>query len=223
MKRKSCEEPGKYLSADAVASLDLALASIKRDSRHACGSNAQAGYEIGVAVVPRLGSVHGSGASAARRAAESTFNDWGVGDKACKTGVLLLVAVEDRKVYIKTGRGAKQALTDSKVQAIIAGMKPRLRRKDYDDAVVNAVADMAKALSPTTRVHRSALSLPDTFMRAAFVAASMLSGGIFWLLGASAVHSASRARSMADCRARIDRIERERPASTGGSPLIMAE
>ncbi len=40
--------------------------------------------------------------------------DWGIGDKEKDTGVLLLLAVEDREVCIEVGYGLEGALTDAK-------------------------------------------------------------------------------------------------------------
>lgn len=44
-------------------------------------------------------------ALAAPEFAKQLHSRWGVGDAACHNGVLLLLAVEDRQVYINTGAG----------------------------------------------------------------------------------------------------------------------
>lgn len=45
-------------------------------------------------------------ADAARGFAKALHAAWGVGEAACENGVVLLVSVEDRQVYISTGAGA---------------------------------------------------------------------------------------------------------------------
>ena len=45
--------------------------------------------------------------------AEKLFQEWGIGQKGKDNGVLLLVAVDDRKVRIEVGYGLEGALTDA--------------------------------------------------------------------------------------------------------------
>lgn len=49
----------------------------------------------------------------ARNFAKQLMDRWGVGDHRCLNGVLLLLAVEDRQVYIATGAGARVRLSDA--------------------------------------------------------------------------------------------------------------
>ena len=42
---------------------------------------------------------------AAAQFAKELHTRWGVGDKACNNGVLFLLSVDDRQVYINTGTG----------------------------------------------------------------------------------------------------------------------
>ncbi len=46
-------------------------------------------------------------ADAARAFAKDVHARWGVGDAACNNGVLLLLAIEDRQVYMSTGTGGQ--------------------------------------------------------------------------------------------------------------------
>ena len=46
-------------------------------------------------------------AMAAQDFAKAIHERWGVGDAACNNGVLLLLSVGDRQVYISTGKGEK--------------------------------------------------------------------------------------------------------------------
>lgn len=67
-------------------------------------------------------------------------NQWGVGVKGRENGILLLVAIEDRKVTIATGRGLEGALTDAMCGRIIRNeIKPAFKQGQYLDGLLQAV------------------------------------------------------------------------------------
>ena len=84
--------------------------------------------------------------AAAGSAAPRRTERWGVGDRRCNNGVALVLSVDDRKVAIKTGEGAKALLTDAEVQSIIVKMRPHLRGGDYAGAVLAAVGGIVDEL-----------------------------------------------------------------------------
>lgn len=84
---------------------------------------------------------------AAHRIAKALHAKWGVGLAACDNGVLFLLAVEDRQVYISTGVGAQKALSDNSLDDIISSMRPKLRAQSYDEAVEQAIIDLGLGLS----------------------------------------------------------------------------
>jgi hypothetical protein len=64
--------------------------------------------KVAVAVMRKMEVPAGATpAQAAHDFAKALHERWGVGDAACNNGVLLLLAVEDRQVYISTGTGEK--------------------------------------------------------------------------------------------------------------------
>ena len=64
--------------------------------------------QVAVAVMRKMEVPAGATpAQAAHDFAKALHERWGVGDAACNNGVLLLLAVEDRQVYISTGTGEK--------------------------------------------------------------------------------------------------------------------
>jgi uncharacterized protein len=70
---------------------------------------------------------------------------WGIGNKDKNTGVLILVAMADRKMSIQTGYGAEGALPDAITQSIIQqDMKPRFKTGDYYGGLDAAVDDIVK-------------------------------------------------------------------------------
>jgi uncharacterized protein len=72
---------------------------------------------------------------------------WGVGNKKNNSGVVLLIAKQDRKINISPGYGLEGALTDLEASSIIEDViAPIFRQDDYYgginagvDAIVNAV------------------------------------------------------------------------------------
>lgn len=57
---------------------------------------------------------------------------WGIGSKDKDNGILLYIAVEDRKLFIHTGRGVQDYLTDNMSKRIIENIiKPAFRAGDY--------------------------------------------------------------------------------------------
>jgi uncharacterized protein len=68
-------------------------------------------------------------------------NKWGVGVKGRENGVLLLVAIEDRKITIATGRVLEGALTDAMCGRIIRNeIKPAFKQGQYLDGLLQAVS-----------------------------------------------------------------------------------
>jgi uncharacterized protein len=70
---------------------------------------------------------------------------WGIGSKEKNNGILILVALQDRKMSIQTGYGAEGALPDIITQQIIQNdMKPRFKSKDYFGGLDAATDDIMK-------------------------------------------------------------------------------
>ncbi len=67
------------------------------------------------------------------------MNEWGVGDKAKKNGMLLLLATEENKAWLTQGAGISGSFTDSRINELL----DRYFWKDFDngnyDAAVNAI------------------------------------------------------------------------------------
>ena len=63
------------------------------------------------------------------------YQKWGIGQKGKDRGVLILLAVQDRKYYINVGYGLEGILPDGKVGGFGREAVPYLKRGDYDGAV----------------------------------------------------------------------------------------
>lgn len=64
---------------------------------------------------------------------------WKIGDKDTNNGVLLFLAINDKKSRLEVSDNLATHLTDIQSKAILDSMKPKLRSKDYDGAVLDAV------------------------------------------------------------------------------------
>lgn len=74
-------------------------------------------------------------------------HEWGIGRKGKDNGVLLLVAVNDRKVNISTGYGTEGAITDGTAGSIIRNeITPAFQRGDYTSGIIAGVNAIKKAL-----------------------------------------------------------------------------
>jgi uncharacterized protein len=72
---------------------------------------------------------------------------WGIGEKGKNNGVLLLVAMSDRKVAIQTGYGSEGAVTDAATHQIIQNdIVPRFRQQDYYGGISSATDDLMKLM-----------------------------------------------------------------------------
>lgn len=73
------------------------------------------------------------------------IRDWGIGQKGKNNGVLVLAAINDRKVTIQTGYGVEGSLTDAATQQIIQqDIKPNFRAGDYYKGLDLATDDIIK-------------------------------------------------------------------------------
>lgn len=118
-------------------------------ARMRCGELGLRGYQVAVAVMQKMDTKkqHGDAAAAAQAFAKQLHDSWGVGHAECHNGVLLLVSVSDRQIYISTGAGAKHALPQHVLAAVTDNMKPALRQQQYDDALLGGVVDIGLALA----------------------------------------------------------------------------
>ena len=78
--------------------------------------------------------------------ATKTFRDWGIGNKKTNNGVLVLIAVADRKIRIEVGYGLEGAIPDIIANDIITNdIKPAFRQNNYYAGINKAVDDLSKA------------------------------------------------------------------------------
>lgn len=121
----------KILTVEETTALETKIESFERNTTN----------EIAVVTIESLEG------DTVENVAQQIFTKWGIGKKDKNNGVLLLVAVSDRKTRIHTGYGVEGDLTDigtSYIQRDI--MTPAFRNEDYYGGINGAVDKMIEAL-----------------------------------------------------------------------------
>jgi uncharacterized protein len=123
------------------------IAPAYRDSIEALAREVRekTGSQIAVLVVPELGGEQ------IDAAAEQVYRQWGIGTRQKDDGVLVLLAVAERRVRIEVGYGLEGILPDGRAGAIIRNvMGPDLRQDRFGpgllrgtEAVAGLIADEA--------------------------------------------------------------------------------
>ena len=103
----------------------------------------------------------------AQQYAQQVFDRWKIGKKGKDNGVLVLLAVDDRKMWIATGYGVEAVLPDGKAGEIRDRlMLPLFRQKRYGEGIYVGVASIGNILSggkiaaPKGARKRTGLPLP---------------------------------------------------------------
>ena len=87
--------------------------------------------------------------------ATKLFRTWGIGSKKTNNGVLLLVAVDDRKVKIETGNGLEGAIPDIIAGEIIRNrIAPAFKAGNYYKGIDEATDALAQAAVGEFKVAR---------------------------------------------------------------------
>lgn len=101
----------------------------------------ETGAEIAVVVIRKT-----QGATPKEYATE-LFNRWGVGKRGADNGVLMLVALQDRRVEVETGYGMEGILPDGLVGAILdEAVIPHFRRGNYAEGIISGVERIAETI-----------------------------------------------------------------------------
>jgi uncharacterized protein len=96
------------------------------------------------------------------RFANELFAKWKIGEKKTDRGILLLLAIKDRKRWIEVGYGFEGILNDAKVGDIGREMVPALKASNYDEAARIGVDDVAKVIAADSNVTLAGLGDAET-------------------------------------------------------------
>ena len=101
------------------------------------------GTQLAVLTLPDLAGL------TIEQASIRVVDEWRLGAKQADTGVLLLVARDERKVRIEVGQGLEGTLTDAYSKRIIdEGITPLFRQGDMNGGVVIGVYQIARLTNP---------------------------------------------------------------------------
>ncbi len=77
-------------------------------------------------------------------------DQWKLGTAAKDNGVLLLMAVQERKLRIEVGQGNEGVLTDLQASRIIRqGISPLFKSGDYDSGIISGIASIIALTDPS--------------------------------------------------------------------------
>ena len=118
------------LNANEIASLEQKLVAFDDSSSN----------QISVVIIPTLDG------NAIEEYAIKLFRAWGIGDAKKNNGILLLIAVNDKKIRIEVGYGLEGAITDVQSKSIIDNdLQPAFRKKAYYEGINAAIDNISKA------------------------------------------------------------------------------
>jgi uncharacterized protein len=99
------------------------------------------GSQVAVLIVPRIGD------ETIEEFAGRVTDAWQLGRKGVDDGVLLVVALQERKIRIHTGRGVQGTLTDALSKRIVSDVvAPRFRTGDFAGGIDAGVDAIMKAI-----------------------------------------------------------------------------
>jgi uncharacterized protein len=170
------QDNASVVSKDAALRFNEQLAQFERDTSN----------QIWVVVYPKMQS-DSSIEDYAQRVAQS----WGVGTKAQRNGVVLLVFIADHKTSIQVGYGLEGALPDITAYDIREyHINPHFRKGDYEGGLADGIDSIFKAVrgeykgSGKTALERRGNSGPPSFVFfIIFVFVLMIISGLMRRLG----------------------------------------
>ena len=84
------------------------------------------------------------------------FQQWGIGQKEKSNGLLLLVAIQDRRSRIEVGYGLEPVITDAYSGEVLRSMRSFFRANQYGPGLVAATHDLAARIAENSGVTLSA-------------------------------------------------------------------
>ncbi|MFH2073562.1 MAG: TPM domain-containing protein, partial [Actinomycetota bacterium] len=149
------------------------------------------GHQIAVVVIDTSGSM------TPRQFAEGIGNTWGVGQAGVDDGIVILVALAERRTEIVTGSGL--TLSESALTAVASSANSFFGAGDFDGGISAVLGSLDVLLAggptPAPTVDTGGRDEPGGFGFGTVVLAIGLIGGGAWLVSKSRAGSADRIRS----------------------------
>jgi len=80
-------------------------------------------------------------------ATNTLFRRWGIGKKGKDEGVMLMLAVRDRKNKVEVGYGLEPILPDGFVGSVLREMRPSLQQGNYGAAIQAGVSEIGQRIA----------------------------------------------------------------------------
>lgn len=119
------------LNPSSKAQLEAYCANIER----------QTGAQFAVALVPSLDG------EPIENVAVDLFQKWRIGKKGTDEGLLLLMAINDRKQRAEVGYGLEPYISDGFAGGVLRSIRPILRQGDYGSAIAAALQQFGQHLA----------------------------------------------------------------------------
>jgi len=84
--------------------------------------------------------------------ANTIYRGWGVGQKGKNEGILLLLAIGDRRNRLEIGYGLEPILPDGFSGSILREMRPALRQQQYGEALMAAAETIGSTIAKAKNV-----------------------------------------------------------------------
>ena len=76
--------------------------------------------------------------------ANAIAKSWQIGYSDTNKGILIAIAIKDRKFRIETSNEASKSLTKTNIDSILSASKSYMRKEDYDGAIINMIDTIEK-------------------------------------------------------------------------------
>jgi uncharacterized protein len=131
-------EPRGYVSDFAGVLQPQAIAAIEA---YAANVERSTGAQFAVVIVKSLEG------DPVEDVAVRLFERWGIGKKGADEGLLLLLAIEDRKNRIEVGYGLEPIIPDGAAGDVLRSIRPLLRQGDYGNAIYAAFEQLGERVA----------------------------------------------------------------------------
>lgn len=92
--------------------------------------------------------------------AEQMFRRWGIGSKQSHEGVLVLLAINDRRSRVEVGYGLEAVMPDGFAGSALRSMRDALRAGDYASALMEAAQTIGERIAREKNVEIGGAPLP---------------------------------------------------------------
>jgi uncharacterized protein len=92
--------------------------------------------------------------------ANKLYRQWGIGKKGTDEGLLLLLAIKDKKQRVEVGYGLEPIIPDGYAGGVLRGIRPILRQGNYGGAVLAAIEEFGGQVAKAKGVSLDGVPLP---------------------------------------------------------------